>query len=579
MTTTDTTSYAGLVSPVSDFSLVPKTPEHVWVFQAVPERYDLEQALRTTSGDNWQVKQNKTKIAKGHLVLLWKAGENAGIYGIAKTTSEQYDSKLEGEEGISRIDLQHIYTLPKPILRRELVTDPITKPLQQRIMQGTNFKVEDSEWAAIYDLLLQTATTPTWWWVNQRRTYETEKTGGFVFAVQLPRSTKHHEDIKDLKPGDFLIHYADSEIKAIGCVQSNYTTAERHEQLGWSVDVLYSELKSPISLKDIPDALRKSEKQTTPGSVFDTKGGVRQGYLFPVSDSFVSTLSELLGSKWTEGMPLSSSPSSPTDKANTAQCCFRIWNKLVETAQNKSIISAEILASAVNIQAKSTTTYLQVIQSYCREEKLPALTNLVTNKDNISNPSSEITQREEGDQAAEQRRVWEHNWSQVDNPFAYAEDGTTEDEIVRELFDSPEDSAAIYGRRKLRGAEQSIFKKLMRRVYENRCAFCGLSFLAALEAAHLIPWTHATRSQRIDPRNGILLCSTHHRLFDANHLRLDESYKIVFCGSIDECELGEMDDRLAISLDGKAAWLPPDDKHRPSKQFLAARSEVFNRSE
>ena len=45
------------------------------------------------------------------------------------------------------------------------------------------------------------------------------------------------------------------------------------------------------------------------------------------------------------------------------------------------------------------------------------------------------------------------------------------------------------------------------------CAFCGLDIEVALEVAHIVP----KAEQGIDdPRNGIVLCATHHRMFDAD---------------------------------------------------------------
>ena len=45
------------------------------------------------------------------------------------------------------------------------------------------------------------------------------------------------------------------------------------------------------------------------------------------------------------------------------------------------------------------------------------------------------------------------------------------------------------------------------------CAFCDFDVPVALEAAHIVP---KQENGTDDPRNGLLLCSVHHRIFDTN---------------------------------------------------------------
>lgn len=59
----------------------------------------------------------------------------------------------------------------------------------------------------------------------------------------------------------------------------------------------------------------------------------------------------------------------------------------------------------------------------------------------------------------------------------------------------------------------------------SQCAVCGFDLLEALEAAHLVP-KNASGSD--DPRNGIILCVLHHRLFDAGLFKIDpDSFAVV----------------------------------------------------
>jgi putative restriction endonuclease len=61
---------------------------------------------------------------------------------------------------------------------------------------------------------------------------------------------------------------------------------------------------------------------------------------------------------------------------------------------------------------------------------------------------------------------------------------------------------------------QAIFREALLKAYGNRCAVCEVCHPDFLEAAHLTPWRVATEAQRVDVRNGLLLCRNHHLGFD-----------------------------------------------------------------
>jgi hypothetical protein len=62
--------------------------------------------------------------------------------------------------------------------------------------------------------------------------------------------------------------------------------------------------------------------------------------------------------------------------------------------------------------------------------------------------------------------------------------------------------------------ERGLQKRFRHQVLEKQgdcCAVCDLPYTAALDAAHIVP---KDRSGRDDHRNEIILCATHHRMFD-----------------------------------------------------------------
>lgn len=76
-----------------------------------------------------------------------------------------------------------------------------------------------------------------------------------------------------------------------------------------------------------------------------------------------------------------------------------------------------------------------------------------------------------------------------------------------------------------RGA-QALFRKIVIVSYERACAVCSLRVLELLDAAHITPWS-ASPHERLDPTNGLALCSLHHRAYDRGLLTVDDAYRVV----------------------------------------------------
>ena len=73
------------------------------------------------------------------------------------------------------------------------------------------------------------------------------------------------------------------------------------------------------------------------------------------------------------------------------------------------------------------------------------------------------------------------------------------------------------------------FRKAIIRIYEHRCAFCGVRLItvdghSVVEAAHIIPWNI---SHNDDVRNGMGLCSLCHWTFDEGLLSVSEKYQVI----------------------------------------------------
>jgi len=155
----------GIVSPAVDED----QDISVWIFQGNPNRYDILNALGDKEIGNtihWLVKQNKNRIHKGHIVLLWMSGKESGIYALARIECEPSLMQERKEEkkywlGDEENDIENRVRLSllkrlvnKPILKEELLKLPeLSKLSILRQCQGTNFAVRDSEWRLISKLI------------------------------------------------------------------------------------------------------------------------------------------------------------------------------------------------------------------------------------------------------------------------------------------------------------------------------------------------------------------------------------------------------------------------------------------
>lgn len=248
---------------------------------------------------------------------------------------------------------------------------------------------------------------------------------------------------------------------------------------------------------------------------------------------------------------------------------YEAWPILVDVAIKNTTITYGELAKKLGIHHRAIRYVLGVIQDYCLGEKLPPLTIVVVNQSE-GMPGDGFIAWDADDLETGLAKVYGFNWRLVENPFVYASDGSSEEELVERLVLKPEQAGEVFARVKVRGAAQAIFRKVLLRVYEGSCAFCGLTFVDALEASHIVPWASASDEQRLNPSNGILLCSVHHRLFDGGLMTISKSGKIVYYDPKgDDGPYSSADKEMTLLLHGKLAFSPKLPIHRPARVSIA----------
>ena len=107
------------------------------------------------------------------------------------------------------------------------------------------------------------------WWVNHKQTASQEILGGFLWSPKFKNNghrNQFYENMRKTRPGDFVVSYANGEIRYLGIVTGLPRTAPRPADFGrvgenwsndgWHVRVSWSELQTRIQPKEHFDRIR-----------------------------------------------------------------------------------------------------------------------------------------------------------------------------------------------------------------------------------------------------------------------------------------------------------------------------------
>lgn len=259
------------------------------------------------------------------------------------------------------------------------------------------------------------------------------------------------------------------------------------------------------------------------------------------------------GGQTTKGQRTTAKKTQANGKDNTKYMrAAQAWDCLVEAARRKTTIQYNELARQMDLKhPRPLRHYLKIIQDYCLENRLPPLTILATDALGRTGQGFiawDVDNIEEG-----KSTVYRFNWENLINPFSFAKSGLSIETIIKHLLTKPDDTQEVYAKVRVRGTAQIIFRKALLEAYNNRCAVCGVKTKCLLEACHIIPWAETKKADRLDIRNGILMCANHHRLFDNGYFSIDDSY------SITQRKGGKKDEIL--NAPAKSRLILPKDKN------------------
>lgn len=132
-----------------------------WIFQAVPERYNLVAKMNSLDNEQWFVTRYYGEIKKDDVVFFWQAGKSAGLYGWGYVESLQPYLLPDGDYRV-QVSYKKRFTLSS-----QLTGDgqaPIPKNMIKQVNelqelqilqapQGTNFRVKPEEAQALKTLI------------------------------------------------------------------------------------------------------------------------------------------------------------------------------------------------------------------------------------------------------------------------------------------------------------------------------------------------------------------------------------------------------------------------------------------
>ena len=154
----------------------------------------------------------------------------------------------------------------------------------------------------------------SFWWVNQGDSFEEARKLGALWAPLQDKGGHKQpswETLDEVKPGDVVFHFAKKKVRGISTVTSPSRIAEirirdrgQWQDLGREIEVEAQDFDFTIDLEEIPIDLRLNSGSGV-NTPFDSRGKVKQGYLFSAPDTvsnFIFSRLNLINSSSSESL-------------------------------------------------------------------------------------------------------------------------------------------------------------------------------------------------------------------------------------------------------------------------------------
>lgn len=146
--------------------------EQQWIFQANPQRYDIDAALQKLSEIAWRVPQFTGELQAGDVVAIWRAGAEAGLVGVGRVISNPTAQKpgtaeqpfvTGDEDSIGLTTRVVIRVRPCDLVPKDQVAalEPMHEHPIIKAPMGSVFRLSADQWQALAKLLPDPPPPPT----------------------------------------------------------------------------------------------------------------------------------------------------------------------------------------------------------------------------------------------------------------------------------------------------------------------------------------------------------------------------------------------------------------------------------
>ena len=216
------------------------------------------------------------------------------------------------------------------------------------------------------------------WWVNQNQTYQHEVPGGYLWSPKRKANghlNPFYEFMREVAPGDLVFSFAETRIKAFGIAKSHayeapkpaeFGTAGRNwDDIGWRVDVAFSELPTQMRPADWMDLLRPLLPERYSPLLSDGRGS-QSIYLTTLSKPLAMALANLIGGE-VAAIARSESGFDPPAALPTPE--LRLWEDHLRDQIERSATLDETEKQTLVMARRGQGLFrqrVQVIESQCR---------------------------------------------------------------------------------------------------------------------------------------------------------------------------------------------------------------------
>jgi len=135
-----------------------------WIFQGMPERYDLEEKLIPGESETWTLTRYHEEVKPGDMVYFWRGGRQSGLYGWGLVTDPPHQDQSTESRAAWWVNVTYQSRFKNPISKEDITgcrqADKLAGLLIFRAPQGTNFKVTTKEAISLNQLISERSESP-----------------------------------------------------------------------------------------------------------------------------------------------------------------------------------------------------------------------------------------------------------------------------------------------------------------------------------------------------------------------------------------------------------------------------------